>query len=160
MILCIVLAQPSAAFLDELMDVVKEAANAAAEAVQEAVGAAPEALDRIKAAILPDAGDLDVEQFLHLAQQKKARAVAIVKSGDKMILAKRENGALDRAAISTIKYQHITIDVCQKIEKNLPAEDREFVNCLKDADTGSNFVKTTTSNTELWRQLIARLQLR
>jgi hypothetical protein len=119
-----------------------------------------EALNRIKAAILPDIGDLDVEQFLHLAQLKKARAVAIVKSGDKMILAKRENGAIDRAAISTIKYQHIDINVCQKIVRNLAENDRERVNCRKDPDTGSNFVKTTTSNTELWHQLISQLQLR
>ena len=119
-----------------------------------------EAINRIKAAILPDARDLDVEWFLSSPTTRKASAVAIVKSGDKLILAKRENSAIDRSAISTIKYQQIDINVCLMIDKNLAADDRELVNCRKDAGTGSNFVKTATSDTKLWHQLVSLVQLR
>ena len=120
-----------------------------------------EAIDRIRGAISADSGDISVDTFLALSgPTKKVRGISIVKSGDKMILAKRENGAIDRAAISTIKYQHIDIDVCQKIEQNLAADERELVTCKKDADTGSNFVKIAASNTKLWHQLVSLIQLR
>ncbi|MDO8642368.1 MAG: hypothetical protein Q7R76_02120 [Candidatus Woesearchaeota archaeon] len=154
----ILLAYPVHAFLEGVFDDIKEGVN---EALENVGTVTQEAIDRIRGAISADSGDISVDTFLALSgPTKKVRGISIVKSGDKMILAKRENGAIDRAAISTIKYQHIDIDVCQKIEQNLAADERELVTCKKDADTGSNFVKIAASNTKLWHQLVSLIQLR
>lgn len=158
-VLGIVLAQPSAAFLDDILDDIvkgiRDAVNEVVEAAQKAGGLFPEAIARIKSAITFE--DENIEQFLS-GPAKTGKAIAIVKSSDKVITAVKQNPKLNNGAIALVRYKNLErLNVCEKIGQ-LKEQTKQEMNCDYSRDKKMHVIKMDVAN-DLWLSMTQKLQL-
>lgn len=155
LVLGIVLAQPGTAFLDDIVEGFRDAVNEMVESIQEAGGFFPDAIARIKLAITFE--DENIEQFLS-GPAKTGKAIAIVKSSDKVITAVKQNPKLNKGAIALVRYKNLErLNVCEKISR-LKEQSKQEMNCDYSRDKKMHIIKMGVTN-DLWPSMTQKLQM-
>lgn len=114
-----------------------------------------EAIARIKSAITFE--DEDIGQFLS-GPAKTGKAIAIVKSSDKVITAVKQNPKLNKGAIALVRYKNLErLNVCEKISA-VKEQTKQEMNCDYSRDKKMHVIKMDVAN-DLWPSVTQLIQL-
>lgn len=123
--------------------------------VEAAIELFQEALTKIREAI--SFQEEDINTFL-TTTAKTGKAIAIVKSSDKVITAVKQNPNIRKDAIALVRYKNLDrLNVCEKIGR-LKEQSKQEMNCDYSRDKKMHVIKMDVAN-DLWPSMTQKLQM-